>query len=519
MKLLSRMAALLLCGLLLAAPQRHAIGVELASAFSNHMVLQAGMPLRIWGRAEPGENIALTLWEVATATKADASGRWLIELPPQQPNAVPTTLRVVGNNTVELRDVLIGEVWVCAGQSNMEFALARATHAPQDFPQSSHSQLRLLDRRTATRFVSGAPFTPEQGRRLTAEDFYDGSWQLCEPDAANQFSAIGYFFGIALRSELSVPVGIIQVAVGGSPTEAWIRRECLAAETDLQPLIRGDWLENPNLGPWCKLRGRQNLGRLMTANTVPSDDLGPNHPFKPSFLWHSGVEPLVPLSIRGVLWYQGESNSLEKWRVEQHERLFPLLVHDWREQFAQSKLPFLICQLSSIGTAGGYKSEFWPDFRDQQRRLTQAIEGCGMVVTSDVGHPTDVHPRDKRTVADRLTRAALAVAYGKSSEYRGPSPQEAIFANHNVVLRFSHVTGRLLTGDGKPPASFELAGADRAFHAAGGTLQKDSVVLTSDAVAEPRFVRYGWQPYSLGNLVDAAGLPASTFEISVLVKN
>lgn len=510
-----RFVVMLLTGTILAYRGPMSVALELSPGFSDHMVLQCDLPLHIAGRAEPGEKITVEFHALRVTTTADSTGHWVLELPRQKASSAPATLRVVGNSSLELRDVLVGEVWLCAGQSNMEWPLAREASARETVPTAHRSQLRLLDRRSATRNVSGTSFSRDQRARLTAQRFFDGTWRRCAPGTASEFSAIGYYFGRELQARLSVPVGIICVAVGGSPTEAWIRRDAMAADVELKPLVEGNWLENPKLGPWCKERGQQNLGPFVADTELPSDGLGPNHPFKPGFLWRAGIEPLLPLAVRGVLWYQGESNSLDQWRLEQHALLFPRLVADWREQFGQPKMPFLFCQLSSIGTAGGYQSEFWPEFRNQQRLLAQSIDHCGMVVTSDVGHPTDVHPRDKQTVANRLTRSALAIAHQQPGEYSGPLPVKAELSDGAVRVQFAHITGSLATSDLKPVASFEVSGADREFHPATAEIRDRSVLVHCESVAEPRFVRYGWQPFSLGNLTDSARLPASTFEITV----
>jgi sialate O-acetylesterase len=253
----------------------------------------------------------------------------------------------------------------------------------------------------------------------------------------------------------------------------------------------------------------------LKDGTAPADDAGPNHPFKPGFLWDAGVARLTPFPVRGVIWYQGESNSLSPGRVRQHERLFPLLVADWRKQWGIGEFPFLYCQLSSIGTEKGYKAQHWPEFRDGQRRMLAVVPNSGMAVTSDLGHPSDVHPRDKKEVGRRLALWALAKTYGKKLAHSGPLARSVRREGATLVVDFDHADGGLKTADRKPPRGFEIAGEDGVYAAAGVSFGTATATLSNPKVAAPVSVRYGWRPYSDGNLVNGAALPASTFELRV----
>lgn len=289
-----------------------------------------------------------------------------------------------------------------------------------------------------------------------------------------------------------------------------MRPETLATDPELRKLAAGPWLENPALEAWCQQRAHENLDRAIGAGEV--DARNPLHAFQPGFLWRAAVEPLAAFPLRGVLWYQGESNSLRLDRVRQHERLFPLLVRDLRARWLGGDLPFFYCQLSGIETAH-YHSEFWPDFRDSQRRLLAVIPHSGMVVTSDVGDPASVHPRDKRTIAARLVRLALAQVYGRKLLASGPQPQTLRTRGRELEIAFDSVGAGLATTDGGAGRGFEVAGVDGIFFPAQARPERASVVLTSDHVAAPHRVRYNWQPFPRGNLVNEAGLPASTFEM------
>jgi sialate O-acetylesterase len=498
--------------------------VVLAPVFGDNMVLQRDLPVPVWGTSEAGRNVTVEFAGQKMSAKADASGNWRVALSPMAANGSPQTLTVVDADvprsalrTPRLTNVLIGEVWLAAGQSNMEWPLAKEAHAATELPAATNTNLRLLNLPFAGQYFFAKPFGSSELARMTPERLFSGSWQSCSPATAHDFSAIAYYFGREVRQSLNVPVGIIHLAVGGSPAEAWVRRAALAGDPELRAMTQGNWLTNAALDDWCRERGRQNLDAAIKAGLpVPGDDLGPNHHFKPGFLWEAGPARLLPFAIRGVLWYQGESNALEPRRVAQHERLFPLLVGDWRAQWGRASLPFLYCQLSSISTNGGYKASCWPEFRDQQGRFLDVIPDTAMIVTSDLGHPTDVHPRNKRDVGHRLARAALAQVYRRGGEFSGPQFESATERAGKVILRFRHAKG-LTPADGQPPNGFEVAGDDGVFKPATASIENDTVVLTCAAVSAPRQVRYAWRPFPepVQNLVNAARLPASTFRASV----
>ncbi len=486
--------------------------LALAPVFTDHMVLQRDQPLPVWGRAVPGAVVTIEFAGEKQSVRADPDGRWLVRLGPQAASAAPRVLHIsAAGDSRELTDVLVGEVWVCAGQSNMEWPLARELHAEAELPRASHPGIRFFNPGYAGKGAGGSPFAAEEMAMLTPAGYYRGAWEVCTPGSAARMSAIGYYAARDLHAALGVPVGIIHLAVGGTPAEAWVSRETLAGDPVLRALTEGDWLVNPALEAWCRQRGQENLRPAPSAATVGG---GPNHPFRPGFLWDAGIEPLLPFGLRGVMWYQGESNSLSLARVQQHEILLPLLVNDWRRGWGRPDLPFLYCQLSGID-ANPYRSEFWPEFRDSQRRLLEVIPHSGMVVTADVGHRTDVHPRDKATVGARLARLALAQIYGRELESSGPQPKSAAVQENEVVVTFTHATGGLRTGDGQALRGFEIVSASDDFIAASAMIDGTTVLVSYQAGIVPRRIRYGWQPFPEGNLVNSDLLPASTFILDV----
>lgn len=492
----------------------------LAPVFTDHMVLQRDAVLPFWGTAEARAEVTVTLGNTRVSTFADAGGRWTVRLPKQAASAQPQTVTVSlnGQPAVLLSDVLIGDVWLCAGQSNMEFRCSQESTWATEQAAAGMPSLRLLNMGFAGQGIGAAAYSAAVVERQTAEQFYNpATWTASSAATAVPFSAVGYFFGKEILNSQQVPVGLIHCAVGGSPAEAWMRRDVLP-----QPFLSPDWLNNTSLlEPWCNGRARVQLGAL--AATAPGDALGPNHSFKPSFLWNAGPARLLPFAIRGVLWYQGESNALSHldeagvsdpaWRVKQHETLFPALVKDWRAQWGQGDFPFLICQLSSI-SATAYDSHFWPEFRDQQRRHAESIPGAGLAVTSDIGHASNVHPANKRDVGRRLARWARRYVYAEPAVLPCPLPYRGLRSGNSVTLSLRHAGTSLATSDGQAAASFELAGADGVWHAATASIQGPSILITSP-VAAPLRLRYGWQPFSAGNIVNADGLPLTTFDIPV----
>jgi len=487
-----------------------------AACFTNHMVLERGMPLPVWGTAEPGERVTVEFGGVSVHTTARATGRWQVTLPPQEACREPHRLVISGPaNSVTLEDVLVGEVWLCAGQSNMMLPLSRATDATREIAAATQPLVRLFTWRAAAGGDRGA-YSPAQLAALEPSRFGAGRWERCTPETAAGFSAVGYFFGERLAAALDVPVGIICVAVGGTPAEAWASRAALAAAEPTRPLVTGDWLANPLLAGWCADRARDNLARARRAGErIPGDDLGPHHPFKPGFMWEAGVAPLVPLAIRGVCWYQGESNADSPARVAQHEAIFPALVAGWRRAWDRPELPFGVVQLPGLGRPD------WPAFRDSQRRLVEATPHAGLVVTIDLGDPREVHPADKRPIGERLATWALADVYGKPGPATGPRPLAAArIEDGGARVTFTATGGGLTTRDGGPPVLVEVAGADGEFQPATASIEGEALVVRPAGErpsGEIQKIRHAWRPFPepRPNLTGKTGLPATPFELEV----
>jgi hypothetical protein len=492
-----------------AAPAEATDRLQLGRPFTDHMVVQQNMPLPVWGRAGEGQTVVVQMGAARHKTIAGDDGSWRVTFRVRQASDRPVTIEVhSGNESVSVRDVLVGEVWLCAGQSNMEWPVAKSASAAVAIAAANNPKIRLLNYRAAARGDSDR-YTADHLAKMTTERFCEGHWEVCSSETVKPFSAVGYYFGAALERELSLPVGLINVSIGGTPAEAWVRREALAGHPQLKSLVEGNWLKNQQLGQWCRARATYNLSPAMKEGmTIPGDDLGPNHSFKPGFMWEAAVKPLIPLPIRGVVWYQGESNAELDWRVPQHEMIFELLITDWRKQSGIGDFAFLYVQLPAMGRPN------WPAFREQQRRFLDRLPNVGMAITIDTGQPTNVHPPAKKPVGERLARWALATTYGHDEMVAsGPLYRSMRVKGKQIEVRFDQVGTGLQSRDGRPLRYFEIAAADGAFHPAEAVIRGRTVVVSSAAVLQPRQLRYGWIPFPKPpvNFFNREGLPASPF--------
>lgn len=454
-------------------------GLSLPAIWQSGMIVQRHVPLTLRGRADAGSKITVTLDGRKFRAVTDNRGDWEVTTAPLVTGPSYTLTVTDGDSTIVLTDILAGEVWLASGQSNMEYALRTA---PADDPL-----LRVYDMRPIAH--TDAFVWPDTVLSETdaLRHFRPAKWGA--PTAA--FSAVAYHFARQLRDSLQVPVGIISNAIGGSPTESWIDVNTLEAEV---PEILINHLNNDYLQKWVQRRIRENLGEHAQDS---------RHPYEPSYLFSAGIRPLKGFPIAGTIWYQGESNA---HNTQLHEQLFPLLVDSWRREFGNAEMPFYFAQLSSIARPS------WPEFRDSQRRLAEAIPYVGMAVTSDVGDSLDVHPRQKAPVGNRLARLALHRTYGyENVEDCGPTLVGAVSDGSEMVLTFDHADG-MTTSDGSNVRTFEVAEYEGVYYPAEAKIIGNKIVVKNMNVKNPRYVRYAWQPFTRANLVNGAGLPASTFK-------
>ena len=465
-------------------------GLSMSSLYADYMVLQRDVPLDIHGTANTGEKITVEIGGQKASATADNQGKWSIVLSPMQAAEDLTLTITAGKQRKVFSHVAVGEVWLCSGQSNMAFMLCQTESGKQDIAAADDPQLRLFDMkgRWETYDVAWPASCLDSLNHL--QYFHETTWQPSTPSSASRFSAVGYYYGRMLRQKLGVPVGLICNAVGGAPTEAWVDRNSL--ETSF-PNILSNWLQNDFIQDWVRGRAAKNLTNDQTK-------LG-RHPYEPCYLYESGILPLQRYPIKGVIWYQGESNAHNK---DAHAKLFSLLVDGWRQNWKNPDMPFYFVQLSSLNRPS------WPWFRDSQLRLMKEISNTGMAVSSDHGDSLDVHPRCKQPIGERLARWALAKTYGQHITPSGPVFSSVTRQADALIVSFLYADG-LQTSDGKAPSCFEIAEEDGLFQPANATIEGNTVRLTSPTIKHPRYVRYAWQPFTRANLVNADQLPASTF--------
>lgn len=483
--------------------------------FGDHMVVQRDKPVTVFGSADPGEPVCVVFDGRTGSAKADAGGRWIVRLAAHAADVSAKEIRIQGpRNEVVVKDVLVGDVWVTAGQSNMEFRLGSDAEAGEALASAADPGLRLLTHAVPGSDVGSRALGAGANKRLYPDYYYAGSWAVSSRGTAAGASAVGYWFAKKIRAGTGVPVGLVGYAIGGAPIESFLARDALK-RGGFGKKLSGDWMKNTELPAWCRARAAQNLAKVANA---PGDSLGKNHGYKPAFAWEAGPGRITDFPVAGFLWYQGESNAIEPARVAEYPGLQALMIADWRERWKNPKLPFYFVQLSACES--GDRSH-WGEFRDLQRKsVALSPAPVGMAVSYDFGPPpaqkSEVHPKRKRPVGERLARLALHDVYGQSDlEYSGPEPVRAYVKSGSLVVKFSHAKG--LSARGEKLIGFEIAsGAGGKFVEAGAKVLGDTVELTAPGVSSPKVVRYAWASYCAGaNLVNGDDLPASTFEVSV----
>lgn len=468
-------------------------GLRMPIPYTDQMVLQRDQPLPVSGIANVGEKVTVTIAGQKQETIAGTDGKWSITLSPLTVKDNPCTLTIsTPSRTLTYKDVLAGEVWLCSGQSNMAFRVNESVKAEQDEQlgyAGKHPAIRLFDMkpRWETLPVEWDASVLDSLNRL--EYYQDTRWIPCDAASAARFSAVGFAFGRMLADSLQVPVGLILNAVGGSPTEAWVGRKTLEFEF---PGILYDWKQNDFIQGWVRERASQNIQKA----TNPLQ----RHPYEPCYLFEAGIRPLQQYLIKGIIWYQGESNA---HNMEAHEKLFSLLVDNWRHAW-KIDLPFYYVQLSSIDRPS------WTWFRDNQRQLMSRTPNTGMAVSSDHGDSLDVHPRYKKEVGERLARWALNKTYGHNVTPSGPLFRNVAFSDNAAYVTFDYANG-LKTSDGQPIRTFEIADQEGLYYPAQAEIHDRKIKVWSEKVSHPRLIRYGWQPFTRANLVNGEGIPASTF--------
>lgn len=480
-------------------------GLRLSGVFADHMVLQCDRHVEIWGWADPGTAVKVTFGGQSKAANADAAGKWMVELNPMPASAEPRELTVSGeDSTITVKDVLVGEVWLCTGQSNMEWALARSDGGSNAIATSDNRLLRM------GRVPHNVRFTPQENVTV--------KWDVSAPAAAKDYSAIPYWFGSHLQKELGVPVGIINSAFGGTPIQSWMSAETLKTgpwpQDQWNDVARAKAEYDRKVEAARPIKDRyeaekaEALAKYLPAPPVPT---GIPSEFKgATTLWNGEMAPLLKFRIRGVAWYQGENNSYVQV-ARYYGDLLTAMVQDWRKGFGEPDLPFVIFQIARNRKwqTGPNEPSGIAELQEAQAKVAKATPQAGLVVSTDMGGP-DVHYHGKEPVAQRGVNAALALAYGRRLYWESPEFSEVKFTGGKAIVSFTNTAGGLVAKDGQP-TGFVIAGADRKFVFADAKIDGDTVIVYNPLVAKPMAVRYGWADLPKVNLFNQAGLPASTF--------
>jgi sialate O-acetylesterase len=481
--------------------------VVLPDVIGDAMVLQRDRAVPIWGKADPGETVTVSFGKQSKKAVADKDGKWRVTLDAMPASDVPATMTITGKNKIELKNILVGEVWLMSGQSNMQWTLTDTINGAAAVAAADHPTIRLFDvsRRVALKQESG-PL---------------GAWKVCAPQTVAGFSGVGYYFGVELQKELHVPIGLINSSFGGTQAEAWTPVEYLLASDDLRPTVERTkvWeAERPRVQAEydeAMKRWRAAVEKARADGTRP-----PNQPTVPdalrpqriaASLYDGMIAPLIPFAIRGAAWYQGESNEA---RAQQYEILLPTMIHAWRERWGQGNFPFGIIQLPNYREAKPEPAdEPWSHLREAQRRTALTTPNTGLIVIIDIGEANDIHPRNKLDVGKRMCRWALVDVYGRKMIKSGPMFRQAKVVGSKIVLTFDEAGEGLKIRDGDKLDEFAIAGADRKWHwAEAKIVGKNRVEVWSEAVPQPQAVRYAFDSNPKHpNLTNETGIPASPF--------
>jgi sialate O-acetylesterase len=469
--------------------------VSLPSLWSDHVVVQRDLPVRVWGKAAPGEQVSIHFRDATASAAADKYGLWTIDLPPGGAGG-PFTMEVQGANKIVLPDILVGDVWLASGQSNMEFGTRGVTHAEEELKAAQQPKIRLFH-------------VERKSSDFPQDDVVSQKWALCTPQTVADFSAVAYFFARNIQADQHVPIGLIEADWGGTPAETWTSLKALSQDGSLMPA----W------DTWAEMSEKEPTAILVRAQEERErkEALAAGKP-EPAFPWHAElrswlpggtfngmIAPLANFRIRGILWYQGESNAGGE-RFFYYDRLMRTLIQDWRKRWNEGDIPFLFVQLANFTTSPDGK---WPELRDAQRR-TLSVNQTGMAVAIDIGDPDNIHPKNKQEVGRRLSLAARALAYHEQLEYSGPLYRTQMRQGNAMRIYFDHADGGLLAKGGEL-TGFEIAGKDGKFVPARASIEGKTVVVSSSQVEEPAAVRYGWSGNPQCNLYNREELPASPF--------
>jgi len=477
--------------------------VVLAPLFRDGAVLQRDKPVPVWGTADAGEKITVAFGGQAVSTTTGADGRWIVTLDALPAQATPAELVVTGKNTVTVRDVVVGEVWLLSGQSNMEWSVARSMNAKEEIAAANNPLIRHFK---VARNVATEPQTQA-----------GGTWNATTPETVGGFSAVGYYFARDLQRRVDVPIGLINSSWGGTPIEAWMSPLALASNPAFA-VVNERWAatlasypqrktaHDEAVAKWEADRAAAQAAKQPFTRNRPGDPAGPGHPSTPTSLFNGMINPLVPYALRGALWYQGESNAP---RAAEYHALFAAMITHWRKHFGQGDFPFLWVQLANFKVNNDATGQTWAYLREAQTE-TLSLPATGQAVIIDIGDPNDIHPTNKQEVGRRLSLIARHQVYQQPGDHSGPVFERAAREGATLRVYFKYADNGLTAAD-KPLQAFELAGPDRKFYPAKAVIERNTVVVSAPEVTEPVALRYAWSNDPGANLFNGAGLPAAPF--------
>jgi len=481
--------------------------VRLPSIFGDNMVLQQNAIINLWGFASPLEHVLVQMNNQTVECTTSPEGKWKVSFTPMKSDG-PFEMIIKGENTIQLKNILIGEVWLCSGQSNMDFPLKKTNDAEKKIGQADFSSIRI--------------FIVKRKVALTPQDDCEGEWLVCSPKTIGDFSGVGYYFGKNLHKELNVPIGLIQSTWGGAPAEAFMSIEVLESDPDFKPILERwekqlekypDLLDEYNrnreslLQRWI-IDSTTAVNKGMAPSRKPNKPEGPGSRNTPAGLYNGMLYPLVPLSLKGVIWYQGEANA---GRAHQYRKLFPALIENWRAIWNVGDFSFYFVQLPNLFRQPEPSKSGWAELREAQL-LALSVPNTGMAVTIDIGDPVNLHPTNKLDVGYRLSLIAVNNDYGKNDIlFSGPIYQSHHKFENKIFLNFKHTGKGLAAKNGNALKGFTIASDDKKFITASAKIEGGQVIVWNDQIKNPVAVRYAWADNPDCNLYNSSNLPASPF--------
>ncbi|MCA9139561.1 MAG: sialate O-acetylesterase [Planctomycetales bacterium] len=485
--------------LLSASPQCFA-EIRTSAVFGESMVLQRDKPIHVWGWTEPDRSVEVSIAGNRETVKSDRVGRFDVKLPALAAGGPHKLTIESGGESLTFGDVLVGEVWVCSGQSNMQWAVGQANDADLESLSANFPQLRLIT-------------VPQVGTQ-EAQQTFNGKWEACTPESVKQFSAVGYFFGRQLQQTLDVPVGLIDNSWGGSAAEAWVNRDVLKSSGQYEELL-ARWRETEATydhdAETAKFKTRLDDWKETGKGARPQPPRNPlTGQHRPANLYNGVLRPIIGYTIRGVVWYQGETNA---GRAYQYRDLFPTMIQNWRDEWGQDDFSFYWVQLADyLKEADGPTESSWAELREAQTMTMSKLPNTGEAVILNLGESSDIHPKNKQDVGKRLARWALAKDYGYAIEYQSPTYKAMTKKDGSIEVEFDHVGGGLDTFDVPALLGFTIAGADKKFVVADAKITgKSTIEVSAEGVTDPVAVRYAWADNPVCNVQSKEGLPMTPF--------